>query len=572
MTFAQIFQLVFILAFLVFILYVGKTAKEQISSHTDFHLAGRQMSWFIIAAGLVGTNFSGATFTSVTRFAYQYGLGGMLFQTSTIIGFLICAWIYAKRVRLAGTFTISELFEIRYNFSTRLIAGFFIMGSGIAAAAAQFKAVGLIAHTLFGIPEFYGIFACWIVIVLYMTMAGFWATNLTNIPQLVFCIIGFPAVLIWAMISFGGIGTITAAMELPAGRENLYFSLAGAPLAMVMTWVLQWMWINEWGSQWYFQRASAARNVWHSRFGFLMTAVILVFIVLIPGTGIGLYARFLEPNLANPEMALSYVINKAPAICSAIAAAGVFAAAMSTVDGCSMGAITVLARDFYHRTLRPNASHEQMTLISRIITVIVLITVLLCATALESAIAGLNFIFVFNTGIFGAILGAMFWKKACKEAATISILVAGVTSTIWTFAGYNKYFQGAWWSLMLSVCLMVIISLIVEKTGPWWGKEEEKADPEIEKTVLDFMQNRNATLADIIDRTGAHAAKLRPTIRVLVRTGKIREIGYMTYSLAENSKPEDVFIADGSAFRTTQFVIAAIACLAAFILIWHLSM
>lgn len=571
MTTSQILQIAFILATLVFVLYVGNKAGGQVKDHTDFHLAGRQMSWLIIAAGLVGTNFSGAVITTVASLTYQYGLSGIWFECSTIIGFIICALIYAKRVRLTGAFTISELFELRYSFETRLIAGFFIMASGIAAAAAQFKAIGLIVNSLFGIPEIAGVLIAWLVIVIYMTMAGFWATNLTSLPQLFFCFIGFPAVLFWGIATFGGPAEVMATIQLPEKIGEAYFGLTAMPLLLVLTWVLQWMFINEWGSQWYFQRASAARNVKHARIGFWMTAIGLTILVLLPGTGIGFYARIIDPNLANPEMALSLVISKAPAVLSAFAAAGIFAAVMSTVDACSMGAITVVARDFYHRTLRPHATPKEVTFVSRIITIVVLVTVLLAATALSSALQGLNFIFVFNTGIFGALLGALFWKKACKEAAIISILSAGVTSTVWTYMGYGKIFWGAWWSLLLSVSLMIIISLIVDKTGPWWGTEKEVSDPATKEKILTFMDNRNVTMADIIDRTGAHASVLRPALNALLRAGTVREIGYMTFSLSKNSTPEQEFTADNSSMRTAIMVGIMAISIIAFLVVCNLT-
>jgi hypothetical protein len=231
----------------------------------------------------------------------------------------------------------------------------------------------------------------------------------------------------------------------------------------------------------------------------------------------------------------------------------------------------VVARDFYHRTLRPNATSEQITFVSRVITVSVLVIVLLAATALSSALQGLNFIFVFNTGIFGALLGALFWKKACKEAAIISILAAGIMSTWWTYMGYGRIFWGAWWSLLLSVSLMVIISLIVDKTGPWWGKEKAVGDPDVMKKILSFMDNRNVTMADIIDRTGAHASILRPTLAALLAEGRIREIGYMTFSLPKNSTQEQEFTEDSSFTRTSIMIGVMVVSIIAFLVVCNLT-
>ena len=572
MTGGQIFQIAIILIYLVVLLIVGKKAGGDVTSQTDFHLAGRQMSWLIIAAGLIGTNFSGAVITSVTSFSYSYGVGGMWYEGCTIIGFVICAFLYAHRVRKCGAFTISELFELKYGFSVRLIAGFFIMLSGLSAAAAQFSAIGLIVQTIFGIPSNVGIINAWVIILFYMCMGGFWATNLTNLPQLIFCFCSFPVLAVWAMVKFGGFDAV-AAMTLPETLGDSYFTIWSAPLALVLTWVLQWMWMNEWGSQWYFQRASAARNVKHAKLGFIVTAVVLTVAVLLPGFIIGIFARVVDPALDTPEAALSMMISMSPVILGGLATAGIFAAAMSTVDGCSMGAITVIVRDFYQRLINPNASEKRVTMASRVVTAIVMVAILLFATALKSVWAGLSFIFVFSTGLFGPLLAALFWKKATKEGALISMIVAGVVSIIWTFIGGGERFNAAWFAIVLSVTLMVVISLIVQKTGPWWGKKDtDKADLELKKEITDFLVNRTATMADIIDRTGKTANSLKLAVSELVMDKEIVEIEYMTYTLTQNCSPEtDTFTKDSSTARSVMMICVAVLTIIGFAVIWNIT-
>lgn len=565
---AQIFQMGILSLYLIILVIVSRKAVSQIKSSTDYLLSGRQMSWLIVAGGLVGTNFSGAVITSVSNFAYSYGLGGILYESCTIIGFLICAALYAKRVRLSGAFTISELFEIRYGFNVRMVASFFIMLSGISAAAAQFRAIGLIFNSMFGLSQNIAIIIAWAITVVYMTMGGLAASNYTIIPQMACCFIAFPAVGIWAITKYGGFPALTSVPNLP----DTYFTLFGPSLKLVLTWVLQWMWINEWGSQWYFQRASAARNVAHARKGFFVAGIVLLFMVLVPGTIIGLFAHLVFPELKNSEASLSMMIAAAPLVLGGLAMTGIFAAAMSTVDGCAMGAVTVIVRDFYQRALgHMNTDSKIINRASRIVTISVLIVVLLMATSLRSVVAGLNFIFVFSTGNFGALIAALFWKKAAKEGAFLSIIVAGIVAVTWTMLGKGAVFDGAWWSLMLSVTLMVVISLIVSKTGPWWGKTISPVRSEIKQNILSFLSNRTATMADFIDRFKINTFELRLAVSELTMSGKIAEINYMTYTLNEHCSPDEAYTKDSSTARDIYMIIVALVCIAAFATIWGIT-
>lgn len=568
LTTAQIIQICILAAYLIILLVLGKMSTGQVKSNTDYLLSGRQMSWIIVAGGLVGTNFSGAVITSVSNFAYTYGLGGMFYEGCTVIGFLLCAFLYAKRVRLSGAFTIAELFEIRYGLNVRIVAGFFIMLSGISAASSQFKAIGLIFNSMFGVPENVGIIIAWVVTIVYMTMGGLAASNYTIIPQMACCFIAFPAVAVWAIGKFGGVETLVALPNLP----ETYFTLFGPSLKLVLTWILQWMWVNEWGSQWYFQRTSAARNVKHARKGFVATFVALTVMCLIPGTLIGMFARIAYPDLVNAEQSLSLMVASAPVFLGGLAMTGIYAAAMSTVDGCGMGAVTVIVRDFYQRALgHMDDDPKKINRASRIVTIVVLIIILLLATSLKSVIAGLNFLFVFSSGNFGALVAALFWKKASKEGALLSIVISGAVAMLWTFTGQSAVFDGIWWAFALSVSLMVVISLIVSKTGPWWGKNAKPVRKEVKDDIVAFLSNRTATMSDFIDRFHVNSSELRLAVSELTMEGKIVEIDYMTYTLKEHSTPDQVFTKDSSVARDIHMILIAIVAVAGLVVIWNLS-
>lgn len=540
MSSVQIIQLIIILGYFAVLLFVTRQAGPKMKTGSDFLLAGRQMGWVIIAAGLAGTHFSGGVVTSIASLGYKYGLGGMWFELSTVIGFIIAAFLYAKRARLAGAYTMSEMMEIRFDDKTRVVMGLCILLAGIAAAAAQFKGIGLIVNTMFGVPENVGIIISWIVVCLYMMFAGFWATNLTNIPQLLFCAISFPLIFIFAIIKFGGWNTLSVTLaEVSSNTGTDMFSYVSPGFVMIATWILMWMWVNEWGSQWYWQRAAAARNTQQAKFGFFITALIMLITCGIPILGIGMYARVLNPDLVNAELALSTVLVASPAILGGVATAGIFAAAMSTVDGCAMGGITVIVRDIYQRFLKPNATPKQLTNVSRVTTLVVLTTIIFIATSLKSALAGLSNIFIFNTGIFPAIVASLYWKKAKKEGALLSILFGGIFATIWMMNGGSQYFHGAWWAFSVSTVTLVIVSLIVEKTGPWWGKEEI-ADSIVEKDILEFISNRKASFADIIDRLDIDAKKIRYAIQSMTMKGILVEIDCFTYALKQNLTSEEL--------------------------------
>ena len=142
---------------------------------------------------------------------------------------------------------------------------------------------------------------------------------------------------------------------------------------------------------------------------------------------------------------------------------------------------------------------------------------------------------------------------------------------IWTFTGQSVVFDGIWWAFTLSVSLMVVISLIVAKTGPWWGKHTKPVRNEVKADILDFLSNRTATMSDFIDRFHVNSSELRLAVSELTMEGKIVEIDYMTYTLKEHSTPDQVFTKDSSVARDIHMILLAIVAVVGLAVIWTLS-
>ena len=142
---------------------------------------------------------------------------------------------------------------------------------------------------------------------------------------------------------------------------------------------------------------------------------------------------------------------------------------------------------------------------------------------------------------------------------------------LWTFTGQSAVFDGIWWAFALSVSLMVVISLIVSKTGPWWGKNAKPVRKEVKDDIVAFLSNRTATMSDFIDRFHVNSSELRLAVSELTMEGKIVEIDYMTYTLKEHSTPDQVFTKDSSVARDIHMILIAIVAVAGLVVIWNLS-
>src|SRR5699024_6150446 len=100
-----------------------------------------------------------------------------------------------------------------------------------------------------------------------------------------------------------------------------------------------------------------------------------------------------------------------------------FAAAMSTIDSQLMAMGTIFTKDIWESFIKKNSSEKTLVWVGRIgMVVLMTISVVWTFTA-EGSIVALSLIaFTCGSLLFMPLLGALFYKKAGKYSANISLI------------------------------------------------------------------------------------------------------------------------------------------------------
>lgn len=178
------------------------------------------------------------------------------------------------------------------------------------------------------------------------------------------------------------------------------------------------------------------------------------------------------------ENVLSMITNEfLPTILVAIFIAIVLSAIMSTIDSLLIIASSAITRDFYQKIFRPDLKDEDLTKISRIVTIGMALAALGIAVLLYNLYPDRQVFWIMIFGWSGiaatfcpVIILSLFWKGYTEKGA-IASMITGFTSVIlckFVFAnmdGIGPYFKELD-VLAPSFALAMIVGFIVSKISP----------------------------------------------------------------------------------------------------------
>ena len=116
-----------IVSFILFLAFAGALTwfivrKQDVGSNTGFFLAGRSLTYPLIAASLLLTNLSTEQMVGLNGSAFRQGLCVMAWEVVAVVSLVAMAWFFLPKFLKSGVTTVPEYLELRYGKSTGTIA------------------------------------------------------------------------------------------------------------------------------------------------------------------------------------------------------------------------------------------------------------------------------------------------------------------------------------------------------------------------------------------------------------------------------------------------------------------
>ncbi|MCA8986392.1 MAG: solute:sodium symporter family transporter [Planctomycetaceae bacterium] len=531
-------------SFLFFTALVGLltwiiTRKDDHDSTQGYFLAGRSLTFPLIAGSLLLTNLSTEQLVGLNGDAFSYGLCVMVWEVVCVIALVFMAWFFLPRFLKSGVATVPEYLEIRFDHGTQVITNLifllayvgillpiilytgakgmigildvstlFTTGVVTGADEASIQAATTNAHTM-------ALWAVvWVVGIIGSIYALFGGLRTVAVSDTLNGVGLFAGGL---MITYFGLNALTDGGGVSAGMNVLvesqrdrFNSVGGAssnvPFGTIFSGIFLLNLFYWTTNQQIIQRTFGASSLAEGQKGVLLTGALKLlgplYLVL---PGMIAYTMYIQGNLqfvgeAKPNEAYGLLVNRVlPPSLVGFFAAALIGAILSSFNSALNSACTLFSLGLY-RHWKPEATEHQVVRSGVIFGVIVAIISMSIAPLLDKTESIFNYLQKMNgmyfIPIFAVVLVGMLTKRVPPKAAKIGLVTGFSLIAIGYFVPpFNLIVDSihTFHFLGLVFSWLVILMLVIGELEPM---EQEFVQEDV--GAVDMTPWKHARLAGLI--------------------------------------------------------------------------
>lgn len=451
----MIFDYAVIALYFAVMLGVGWWGMRRSRSKEDFLVAGRRLGPVFYTGTLAAVVLGGASTIGSTSLGYEYGISGLWLAAMLGLGILALSLLFSRKLSQLGVYTVSEVFELRYNAAGRVLSGVIMIAYDLMVAVTATLAVGTLFDVLLGIPRVPAILIGGGIVVLYTVLGGMWSITLTDLLQFLIMTAGIFVVLLPASVMRAG-GVDSLVQALPSS----YFDITAIGGDKIFSYFLIYFFGMLIGQD-VWQRVFTARTESVARYAGVAAGAY----VALYGTAaaaIGMAAKVLFPNLPNVDDAFATVAQGVlPAGLRGLVLAAALAALMSTASATILASSTIAANDLYARFSKRTAG----VAVNRVFAVGGGVVVIVASLLVRDVVGALTIAYnLLVGGVLVPIIGALFWRRGSAAGALASMLVGSLTVIGLMIAYGMDANEPIYVGLIASVVVFVAVSLLAPPT------------------------------------------------------------------------------------------------------------
>jgi SSS family transporter len=473
-------HLVVILLYLFTLIGIGMYKAGKIKTQSDFAVAGRSLTPWVLVGTMLATWMGTGSILGNAGKTYDTGMAALILPLGSILGIVLLTKI-AGKVRAFEKFTVPEILGDRFGPSARMLSVIALVIAYMVIVSYQFNAGGAVLNTvlmdetgnsLISIQT--GTIIAAIFIIAYTMLAGLVSVAYTDVANGIIIIFSFVIAIPIFLAQAGGFSGMAASFEAMGKPEHMNFFGVYSTMDIFNFCLPPFLLIM--GDANMYQRFFASKNAK----GAEQATKVLIFAVLLAELMIIFSAWVVSSMIPDAEVGkyvLIYAAHKLlPTFLGAMMMTTIVGIIISTADSFLLVPATTLMRDVYLNYINPKANEKKIVLLSRVLVlglgIIAYIVSLGFAKSSGFFERALYAYTIYGAAITPSLVAALFWKRATKEGAVVSILTGTVTTLLWKEAAFiqniipqNIYnnMDEVLPAITLSVVSLVVVSLLTKK-------------------------------------------------------------------------------------------------------------
>ncbi len=460
------------------------TRKDDHKSVAGYFLAGRTLSWPLIAGSLLLTNLSTEQMVGLNGAAYIDGMSVMAWEVIAVIALVAMALFFLPRFLKYGVTTVPEYLEIRYDHQTQVITNIIFLSAYaliLLPIILYTGATGLMG--ILDIQDIIGIesrpLVLWIVVwtvgiigSLYALFGGLRTVAVSDTLNGIGLLIG-GFMIVWFSLDALGDGDLVRgitelAQQHPERLNSIGSSDNSVPFSTLFSGVLLLHFFYWTSNQQIIQRTFGAKSLAEGQKGVIATGVLKLFgplYLVVPG--IIAFTMFPELGNQNADQAYGMLVNHVlPSAMVGFFAAVMMGAILSSYNSALNSTCTLFSLGLYKKVINKTANNDQVVKSGKIFGWTLAVFSMIMAPLLMQHESIFQYLQKMNglyfIPIFSVVVCGMLFKRIPPIAAKIALLLGIIIIvcgyfispfTEWVSSIHEFHFLGLVFLLLVSILL-----------------------------------------------------------------------------------------------------------------------
>ena len=478
------------------------TRGDDHGSSKGYFLAGRTLTFPLIAGSLLLTNLSTEQMVGLNGDAFTDGLCVMVWEVVCVVALVMMAWFFLPRFLKSGVATVPQYLEIRFDHGTQVITNliFLVAYVGILlpiilyTGAAGMMGILNVPSMLGTLPETLGLDAqttsLWLLIwmvgiigSIYALFGGLRTVAVSDTINGVGLFVGGFLITGLALSQLGGDGGISAGANRLLEEQAARFNSVGSndskvPFGTIFSGIFLLNLFYWTTNQQIIQRTFGASSLAEGQKGVLLTGALKLLgplYLVVPG--MIAYTMFAGEDI-KADLAYGMLVNKVlPDWLTGFFAAAMIGAILSSFNSALNSSCTLFSLGLYKNVLRKDASEAEVVRSGKVFGWIVAIVAMSIAPLLAQTTSIFGYLQKMNgmyfIPIFAVVLIGMLTKRVPAIAAKAGLILGFLAIAVGYFVEPFKTIVSSlheYHFLGLVFAWLLIMMLVI---GEVWPRETE---------------------------------------------------------------------------------------------------
>lgn len=483
----------------------GLTRRDDHKTVRGYFLAGRSLTWPLVAGSLLLTNLSTEQMVGLNGSAFADGLSVMAWEVVAVVALVAMALFFLPHFLKSGVTTVPEYLALRFDAQTGAICSLIFLSAYaviLLPIILYTGATGLVGildiQTMFGIESRTA--AIWVVVwivgiigSLYALFGGLRTVAVSDTLNGVGLLVGGLMITWFGLLALGDGSIPDGIAAVAAGNPGRLNSNGGAgssvPFGTLFSGVLLLNLFYWTTNQQIIQRTFGAESLAEGQKGVLATGLLKLLgplYLVLPG----LMAFALFPGLGseNADQAYGMLVSRVlPAGLAGFFAAAMMGAILSSYNSALNSTCTLYSLGLYQGLVRPSASEEDAVRNGKYFGWIISIVAMTVAPLLIGQESIFSYLQQMNgiyfIPIFAVVLTGMLFRRIPSSGAKVALILGPIVIACGYFIGpfaavveavHEYHFLGI--VFLALVLLMLVIGALRPLAAPWVQQDARAVD------------------------------------------------------------------------------------------------